>query len=993
MPKPDADAKELKDLIAQRRRALYGKQPPPHGSGWWGLALSGGGIRSATFAWGLVQALARRGELLRFDAISTVSGGGYLGSALGRLFDRAQSPQQVRDIEAQLGAPDERWFGHWLRDGSRYLQRGGKLELSELLGTFLRNLMAIHLEIAQLALGLGLMLMTGNLMLWTVWPGSPLSIAWLFAAVPAGLALWLAVAYWNSLPPPLPQEGDRRWGWGLLAAAVVAAMAAHRLWLPDSGLAAAGAALRGHAATVLLGMAAAVFAARFGLRLRLRRQTARLARQGDGALNAEGLRRQLRQDISTLKARAIEIAFALALLGGLDWLAWQLAFGAPLGLGWLGGVAALLGLSRAAWPRLVALLPGIPKLLQGATLQIVNAIGLLLLAALVALWMALAYRLAIGLTPDGLQIAVAPSLWYAALGLLLLAALQGMAQGRLQMLNHSSLHAFYRARLTRSFLGAANPARFAQRGDDSELAMLAPVRARGAAMRFVEADARDDVSLVDYAPHRHGGPVHLINVCVNETQNLRGGLSNVDRRGQLMTLAPQALARMGLSGWRPLPEGQDHTLGTWMAVSGAALAPGLGNLTQPGIAALLTMMGARLGLWWMGAGRWWPDERSTERPTRRELLGRELLGRFDCRLPAWFLSDGGHYENTGAYALLAAEAALVVVADCGADPLYQFGDLENLVRLARIDLQAEVQFLKPRPGMQAPRHLGSLDDLASHDSEACIAVGLVHYLRSGREGLLVVVKPNLFQGLPIDLVNFRRRNEDFPQQATTDQFFSEAQWESYHKLGEVLGQMLVDSGLLDPARPWAPLMAPDDGRPVHDGVEGPAPLGGPRPAGRLGPALTKPAMAAGVGAGALLTAGLSMWSLLEWLQPAAPVEKPAPVLDALAPAYGKVGSGSERSEQRAGELAAALLLQADLHCSPKPDAAALQFQRSVLGQCLLRDTLASCSLVEAKVPVCRALLRQRASLDACLSEPGEPPRQPLWGNATWIHQPIRCSDG
>ena len=407
------------------------------------------------------------------------------------------------------------------------------------------------------------------------------------------------------------------------------------------------------------------------------------------------------------------------------------------------------------------------------------------------------------------------------------------------MLNHSSLHAFYRARLTRSFLGAANPARFAQRGDDSELAMLDPVRARGAAMRFVEADARDDIGLADYAPHRHGGPVHLINVCVNETQNLRGGL--VERR------PPRPADDAGAAGFgahgpvglaAAARVGQDHTLGTWMAVSGAALAPGLGNLTQPGIAALLTMMGARLGPVVDGRGALVAGRaRQPSAQPAASCSGRELLGRFDCRQPAWFLSDGGHYENTGAYALLAQETALAVVADCGADPLYQFGDLENLVRLARIDLQAEVQFLKPRPGTQPPRHLGSLDDLASHDSEACIAVGLVHYLRSGREGLLVVVKPNLFQGLPIDLVNFRRKHEGFPQQATTDQFFSEAQWESYHKLGEVLGQMLVETGLLDPARPWAPLMVADDGRPVHGGVEDPAELGGPRPAGRLGPAL------------------------------------------------------------------------------------------------------------------------------------------------------------
>jgi hypothetical protein len=44
------------------------------------LAISGGGIRSATFALGVLAALARRNLLYQFDYLSTVSGGGYLGS-------------------------------------------------------------------------------------------------------------------------------------------------------------------------------------------------------------------------------------------------------------------------------------------------------------------------------------------------------------------------------------------------------------------------------------------------------------------------------------------------------------------------------------------------------------------------------------------------------------------------------------------------------------------------------------------------------------------------------------------------------------------------------------------------------------------------------------------------------------------------------------------------------------------------------------------------
>jgi hypothetical protein len=47
-----------------------------------GLAISGGGIRSATFALGVLAALARRNLLYQFDYLSTVSGGGYVGAFL-----------------------------------------------------------------------------------------------------------------------------------------------------------------------------------------------------------------------------------------------------------------------------------------------------------------------------------------------------------------------------------------------------------------------------------------------------------------------------------------------------------------------------------------------------------------------------------------------------------------------------------------------------------------------------------------------------------------------------------------------------------------------------------------------------------------------------------------------------------------------------------------------------------------------------------------------
>src|SRR5262249_9731720 len=49
------------------------------------LCLSGGGIRSAAFALGVIQALARMRLLPQFHYLSTVSGGGYTGAFLSAL--------------------------------------------------------------------------------------------------------------------------------------------------------------------------------------------------------------------------------------------------------------------------------------------------------------------------------------------------------------------------------------------------------------------------------------------------------------------------------------------------------------------------------------------------------------------------------------------------------------------------------------------------------------------------------------------------------------------------------------------------------------------------------------------------------------------------------------------------------------------------------------------------------------------------------------------
>src|SRR6266536_5814220 len=75
----EAEKEWLKD--ARVRRDMPRRQPPID-KDLVGLAFSGGGIRSATFNLGVIQALASRKLLKSMDYLSTVSGGGYIGSWL-----------------------------------------------------------------------------------------------------------------------------------------------------------------------------------------------------------------------------------------------------------------------------------------------------------------------------------------------------------------------------------------------------------------------------------------------------------------------------------------------------------------------------------------------------------------------------------------------------------------------------------------------------------------------------------------------------------------------------------------------------------------------------------------------------------------------------------------------------------------------------------------------------------------------------------------------
>jgi hypothetical protein len=101
--------------IAQRRAAAG--LPPPDDD-LVGLAFSGGGIRSAVFNLGVLQALHAAGLMARVDYLSSVSGGGYIASAYSWLRQGVANPAAVfeRPLADHGGSALD-----WLRAHGKYL--------------------------------------------------------------------------------------------------------------------------------------------------------------------------------------------------------------------------------------------------------------------------------------------------------------------------------------------------------------------------------------------------------------------------------------------------------------------------------------------------------------------------------------------------------------------------------------------------------------------------------------------------------------------------------------------------------------------------------------------------------------------------------------------------------------------------------------------------------------------------------------------------------
>jgi hypothetical protein len=212
------------------------------------------------------------------------------------------------------------------------------------------------------------------------------------------------------------------------------------------------------------------------------------------------------------------------------------------------------------------------------------------------------------------------------------------------------------------------------------------------------------------------------------------------------------------------------TLGAAMAISGAAVNPNRGHHSSAATAFLLTIFNVRLG-WWIGNPRL-DSWRHSDPPMGIAYVISDLMGKSDINSDYVCLSDGGHFDNMGLYELIRRRCHYIILGDAEQDANTTHQGLANAIRRCWIDFGVKIE-AGFEPLNQGDKHL-----------QTRTSVFTITYPEDlNATGTLVYVKSSMRGNLPIDIEEYHAQNPEFPQESTSDQFFNEAQFESYRKLG------------------------------------------------------------------------------------------------------------------------------------------------------------------------------------------------------------------
>lgn len=339
--------------------------------------------------------------------------------------------------------------------------------------------------------------------------------------------------------------------------------------------------------------------------------------------------------------------------------------------------------------------------------------------------------------------------------------------------NDFSMHAMYRNRLARCYLGASNTG------------LRHP-------HIFTGFDRNDDIPLQDLDQpmwrKEQAGPYPIINCSLN----LVGGdeLAWQDRKAAAFTFTPKYCGydfpelppgfRSTASSKEPQRSAYAGsrgalTLATAMAISGAAASPNMGYHTSPAPAFLMTLFNVRLG-WWIGNPRSEKGWKDSSPNSAFPWLLAEMFGLTHAEGRYIYLSDGGHFENLGIFELVRRRCRFIVACDAEEDHDFEFGGLGNAIEKCRTDLGIDIE-LEVEPIRQR--------DAEGRSRRHC-AVGRIRYDKADPEapaGTLLYIKSSVTGDENTDVLRYAARHPAFPHESTGDQWFGESQFESYRALG------------------------------------------------------------------------------------------------------------------------------------------------------------------------------------------------------------------
>ena len=317
--------------------------------------------------------------------------------------------------------------------------------------------------------------------------------------------------------------------------------------------------------------------------------------------------------------------------------------------------------------------------------------------------------------------------------------------------NRISMHHFYRDRLSETYI----------------------IKRKGSG-QSEKIGSNESLTLNRLHSYDNGAPYQLINTTLNvpdsKNRYLRG-------RGVDYFVFSKYYCGAESTGYCRTDkyEAGETRLATAMAISGAAASPQMGTSTSPILTFIMTLLNVRLN-------RWMPNPNPTHRTEPKfwpYYFIIELLGKGNEKDRLLNLSDGGHIENLGIYELIKRRCEVIIASDATADPQFNFGDLANLIRKVRIDF-----------GVKIDIDLSELrQNKDSKNTSKQFAVATIDYPDSP-DGILIYIKSSITGEESEDLLAYRRKHNTFPDESTADQFFDEAQFESYRELGYIIGKEL-----------------------------------------------------------------------------------------------------------------------------------------------------------------------------------------------------------